>query len=324
MILVTGATGFIGTHLMCKLAERDLYPVATFRHESNKDKVLDLFISKFSDGKQRFDKIIWRKADLRDLPSLTAAFDGITRVYHCAAFISLAYKHSEKLLEINQKGTAYIVDLCLKNKIEKLIYVSSIAALGYEPNLSTIDENTPWDNNIDKTPYAYSKYGAEMEVWRATQEGLNTAMVNPGIVLGPNSPMDKIYKWIKNGFRFYTPGTNGYVWIDDVISVVVKLMESDVKSERFILVAENWSGKAVFKALLRANDRNDRAFKIPIWIFYLIWLMEHLLQFLGLRKRFLTRAVISGLYDNKIINGDKVKSYLDFEYTPMAGLFEKC
>lgn len=322
MILVTGATGFIGTNLMCALAEKDVYPVATYRHESNKDKIAALFISKFSDGKERFDKIIWRKVDLRNFPSLKEAFEGITHVYHCAAFISMAFRDSQKLLEINQKGTAYIVDLCLKNNIEKLLYVSSIASLGADPNLNTIDENTPWDNNVDKTPYAYSKYGAEMEVWRANQEGLDVAIVNPGIVLGPNSPIEKTFNRVKNGLRFYTPGRSGYVWIDDVVFVMIKLMESKIKAERFALVAENWSGKSVIQAVLKACNKNDKIIKASKGLLYCLWVFEHFIQLLGLRKRFFTKALISTLFDKRTVNGEKIKSYIDFEYTSIAKSLE--
>ncbi len=192
MILVTGATGFIGSNLLYKLAEcNKCNIVATYRYKSNKDKIAALFRSKFPDGNLRFERIIWKKAELRDLPSLIEAFQGVKKVYHCAAFISFAFSDSQKLYEVNQKGTSYIVNLCLKNNIEKLVYVSSVASLGSEENETTVNENSTWDNNIDKTPYGYSKYGAEMEVWRGSQEGLDVAIVNPGIVLGTDSPMEK-------------------------------------------------------------------------------------------------------------------------------------
>ena len=256
MILVTGATGFIGSNLLYKLAEHNVCNiVATYRHKSKKDKIAALFKSKFPDGNLKFERITWRKAELRDLSSLTEAFEGVKKVYHCAAFISFAFSDRQKLYEINQKGTSYIVDLCLKNKIEKLVYVSSTASLGSEENETKVDENSTWDNNIDKTPYGYSKYCAEMEVWRGSQEGLDIAIVNPGIVLGPGSPMEKKIKYIKNWFRFYTPGISGYVCVEDVISVMIKLMDSGIKTERFALVAENWSGKSMILALLKAQKK---------------------------------------------------------------------
>lgn len=320
MILVTGATGFIGSHLMCHLAQKDIFPVALFRHESNKNKVRGLFEAQFSDAEKRFEKIIWRKADFRDFSSLNSAFEGITKVYHCAGYISLAHKDANKLLEINEKGSAYLVDLCLTYRIEKLVYVSSIAALGNDPTTAIIDENTPWDNNNDKTPYAYSKYGGEIEVWRGMQEGLNAVIVNPGIVLGTDSPISKILDRYKKGLRWFTPGSNGYVGIRDVIEVMDQLMNSKINGERFILVAENWTGKAIAQQMLRVGNRNKDVIWIPKGLLYLLWVLEHLLQTLGVRKRFLTRAMISSLFEKKEIDGKKIKSFIDFEYTPIEGM----
>ena len=320
MILVTGATGFIGSHLMCRLAQKDIFPVALFRHESNKNRVRGLFEAQFSDAEKRFEKIIWRKADFRDFSSLNSAFEGITKVYHCAGYISLAHKDANKLLEINEKGSAYLVDLCLTYRIEKLVYVSSIAALGNDPTTSIIDENTPWDNNSDKTPYAYSKYGGEIEVWRGIQEGLNAVIVNPGIVLGTDSPIAKILDRYKKGLRWFTPGSNGYVGIKDVIEVMDQLMNSKINGERFILVAENWTGKAIAQQMLRVGNRNKGVICIPKGLLYLLWVLEHLLQALGLRKRFLTRAMISSQFEKKEIDGKKIKSFIDFEYTPIEGM----
>lgn len=320
MILVTGATGFIGSHLMCHLAQKDIFPVAMFRHDSNKKRVWKQFESQFADAQKRFDKITWRKADFRDLPSLEAAFEGISLVYHCAGYISLAQRDAKKLLEINEKGSAYLVNLCLSHSVKKLVYVSSIAALGNDPSISVIDENTPWDNNIDKNPYAYSKYGGEMEVWRAMQEGLNAVIVNPGIVLGKDSPIETLLLRHKKGLRWCTTGNNAFVNIQDIIILMDKLMDSKIEGERFILVAENWSGKVMVETLLKSGDIRPRVFFIPKDFLYFLWGLEHLIQLLGIRKRFLTRALISGQYEQKTIDGSKIKSFVDFEYSPITKL----
>ena len=320
MILVTGATGFIGSHMMCHLAEKDIFPVAMYRHESNKNRVWKLFQFKFTDAKERYDKITWRKGDFRDFPSLDAAFEGISHVYHCAGYISLAQRDVKKLLEINEKGSAYLVDLCLSHSIKKLIYISSIAALGNDPSASIIDENTPWDKNTDKTPYAYSKYGGEMEVWRGMEEGLNAVIINPAIVLGKGSPIEIILQRFKKGLRWYTPGNKAFVNIQDVIMVMDELMHSNIKGERFILVAENWTGKAVAQNILKAGNYNLNLISIPKGFFYFFWAVGYLIEFLGIRKRFLTSAMIKGQYQQKTINGEKIKSFINFGYSPISKL----
>ena len=320
MILVTGATGFIGSNLICHLAQKNIFPVAIFRHESNKKRVWKLFESQFADAQELYEKITWRKADFRDLPSLDSAFKDISHVYHCAGYISLAHRDVKKLLEINEKGSAYLVNLCLLHSVKKMVYVSSIAALGSEPNISLIDENTPWDNNTNKSPYAYSKYGGEMEVWRGMEEGLNAVIVNPSIVVGKDSPIEKILKKYHKGLRWTTPGTNALVNIQDVILVMYELMHSEINGERFILVSENWKGKTLVEKLLKAGKFNRRVILIPKGFLYFLWALEHLIQWLGIRKRFLTRAFISSQYEQKTIEGEKIKSFIDFEYTPIRKL----
>ena len=126
------------------------------------------------------------------------------------------------------RGNSFLVNLCIEKKIEKLVYISSIAALGSQTT-GRIDENTPWNPTIEKTPYAYSKYGAELEVWRAGQEGVPIAMINPGVILGtgmPRGPLEQLVNQIKSGLRFYTLGSTGYVAVEDVIDVVIQLMNS--------------------------------------------------------------------------------------------------
>lgn len=314
MILVTGATGFVGSYLLCHLVEKNTYPVALYRSDKKKNSIRSIFESKFSDGKSQFEKIIWRKGDLTNFPSLEEAFHGITKVYHCAAMISFSQRKTKKLIEINEQGTSYIVNLCLSCKVNKLIYISSIAALGKEESNTNVDEDTPWDNNKEKNPYAYSKYGAETEVWRAGQEGLEFCIVNPGIILGKGSPANFILNKIKKGLRYYTSGNNGYVHVSDVVSVMYQLMESEIKGERFILVAENWTNKFLSQFLLK---KNEKIYLIPKFTFYLLWIVEYFLELIFFRKRKLTRALIEGMYEQKNIMGDKIKTRLDFSYTPI-------
>ena len=156
------------------------------------------------------------------------------------------------------------------------------------------------------------KYGRQCE-------GLNAVIVNPGIVLGKDSPIEKILERYYKGLRWFTPGTNALVNIQDVILVMDELMHSKIKEERFILVAENWTGKALAETLLKAGNFNRRCFLFPK-AFCVLWALEHLIQVLGIRKRFFTRALISSQYEQKTIAGGKIKSFIDFEYSPITRL----
>ena len=198
--------------------------------------------------------------------------------------------------------------------------MSSVAALGNDQYIGVIDESTPWDNNTDKSPYSYSKYGGEMEVWRAMQEGLNAVIVNPGIVLGKCSPIEKVLERYHKGLRWTTPGNYALVNIKDVILVMDKLMNSKIKGERFILVSENWTSKALVKTLLKQGNFNGKVLFIPKLFLYFLWIFEYIIQALGIRKRFFTRALISSQYEKKKIVGGKIKSFIDFEYSPITKL----
>ena len=319
MILVTGATGLVGAHLCLALLEKGEKVVALYRREKKKTALRQFFIDQ--DKAALFDQLLFREADLCHLPDLTTAFEGITKVYHCAAYVSMAYHKRNYLQEVNQQGTADLVNLCIENKIEKLIYISSIAALGSQSTSGKIDEETPWNPTVEKTPYAYSKYGAELEVWRASQEGVPVAIVNPGVILGtgmPYGPLEQLVNQIKKGLRFYTKGSTGYVAVEDVVSVAHQLMDAPIKNERFILVAENWSFKEMTQQVAELLGKKPPKLPLSSSLLYLGWALESILSALGVHKKFLSKALVHSLSDTSVLDGTKVKRELNFDYRPIT------
>ena len=317
MILVTGATGFVGSELMCLLVKKNLNVVGLYRNEIQKNKTIHIIKSRLKKNTEKLKKIKWIKANLKDFSSLENAFFGIKKVYHCAALVSMAFKDQKRLLKINQEGTSHIVNLCLKNNIKKLVYVSSIAALGNDKYENEINESSPWDNSIEKTTYSYSKYVAELEVWRGSEEGLPIVIVNPGVILGNKSPINSMFNSIRKGFNFFPSGSTGLVEINDVVYLMFHLMESNITNERFILVAENWSYKKIYEMTLKKYNKKIKLFPLPKSIFYLAWIIEKTISFFGFKKRFLSKALIRSLYEDKQINGNKIKSKISFSYSPI-------
>ena len=317
MILVTGATGFVGSELICLLVKKNLNVVGLYRNEIQKNKTIHIIKSRLKKNTEKLKKIKWIKANLKDFSSLENAFFGIKKVYHCAALVSMAFKDQKRLLKINQEGTSHIVNLCLKNNIKKLVYVSSIAALGNDKYENEINESSPWDNSIEKTTYSYSKYVAELEVWRGSEEGLPTVIVNPGVILGNKSPINSMFNSIRKGFNFFPSGSTGLVEINDVVYLMFHLMESNITNERFILVAENWSYKKIYEMTLKKYNKKIKLFPLPKSIFYLAWIIEKTISFFGFKKRFLSKALIRSLYEDKQINGNKIKSKISFSYSPI-------
>ncbi len=255
MVLVTGGTGLVGSHLLLHLIENGENVRAIYRSQNNIQKTKSVF-ELYQKG-DLFENIEWLEADILDVPSLEIAFNNIDYAYHCAALISFDPKDEDALRKTNIEGTANMVNFSIARGIKKFCFVSSIAALGdLAPHENIITEETDWNPEKPHSDYAISKYGAEMEVWRAVQEGLDIVIVNPGVILGPipktknaQQGSAELYIKVANGLPFYTLGSTGFISVDDVVKTAFELMKSDIKNERFTLIAQN----VVFKDILEYN-----------------------------------------------------------------------
>ena len=316
MILVTGATGFVGRNLILSLSKKRDNLIGQFRREKKLEETRLFFISK--NKEEVFDRIIWRKADITNFSEVQSLFDDVIQVYHCAAYVSMAFYKTSYLNLVNITGTTYIVDNSIKKKIKKLCFISSIAAIG-EGAKEEITEDTQWNPEVDKTPYSYSKYGSEMEVWRASQEGVPVVILNPGIIIGNDSQIQKI---IKNKFNFYTSGVSGFVTVEDVVKAAIGLMQEKIENERFILVSENISFKDFVNYFSKKNK--NYSIRIPKPILYLTWFIESFLSHLRIKNKFLTKALINNLYSKNYYNGSKICSYLKtFNYSRIYSYLER-
>jgi dihydroflavonol-4-reductase len=179
MILVTGGTGLVGSHLLYDLTRSGKNVRVLKRMNSNVSTVKKVFSYYTPDPELLLNKIEWVDADLLDVYSLIEAMDGVTEVYHCAAMVSFEKKHQAEMMKINVEGTSNMVNAALEKGVKKFCHVSSIASLGRVENGGLTSEETFWKSSPDNSNYSISKYGAEREVWRAAEEGLNVVIVNP-------------------------------------------------------------------------------------------------------------------------------------------------
>lgn len=325
MILVTGATGLVGTHLLIKLT-KDRTPIrALYRTERKKEQAQMVFLQ-CSPNPETLPFVEWVQGDLTDIPSLTDAMQGITHVYHCAAKISFNPQHFQKLRKVNIEGTANIVNLCIALGVKKLCHVSSIAALGEQKDKDNITEKAEWNPEVSNSVYAITKYGAEMEVWRGTQEGLDAVIVNPGIIIGPGfyeTGSGYIFKKIYRRLRYYTTGTTGYIGIDDVVNIMQQLMTSSITNERFILVAENLSFKHVFTLIAKGLKKKTPEKKVSKFLLKL----AYYIQWFGNRvfgtKQYLFRSSLHNAFTNSYYNHQKVKEALGYEFEPIQEVIQK-
>ena len=317
MILVTGGTGQIGSRLLLNLTKNKAYKVrAIYRNTQSLEKIRQLFVKHSDSGAAQFDTIEWIQADLSNIPALEKAFEGVTFVFHCAGLISFQPQDFDKLIEVNVQGTANIVNLSIDFGVKKLCYVSSVATLSTLPH-TPIDEENDWNNEDNNTDYAISKHGAEMEVWRGSQEGLPVVIVNPSVVLGGNFTdrgSGLLYKKVANGLRYYPAGATGFVGVDDVVRAMVQLQFSEVAGERFVLNAENLTYKAVLERIAKQLGVKAPTKCVLHQMLRFLARLDGVLSFLHLKKRTLTLASADALGTVTTYNGEKIKKYIDFNY----------
>jgi len=320
MILVTGGTGLVGSHLLYHLTQKEDKIRAIYRSESSLDNVKKVFELYQQQITSLFEKIDWIKADITDVTSLSTVFsDEITHVYHCAALVSFNPKYYQKMRKVNIEGTANIVNFCIEYKIQKLCHVSSIATLGNSINNKAISEKNEWNNTIDNG-YAITKHGAEMEVWRGTQEGVDMVMVNPGVILGSgffDTGSGKLFSKIYNGFPFYTSGSTGFVGVIDVVNSMMSLMNSEVKNDRFIVISENHSFKSVFFAIADAFNKKRPALKIGKLGLECFWRVQSILAKLTGKEPLITKNSARASYNKEVFNNTKIIETLNYSFTPI-------
>ena len=246
-IVVTGATGLLGKFLIASLRKYGHEIVGLYRSEIPADKSIE-----------------WFKTGLLESENLVEVFSGADVVIHAAAMVSFNGSDDVKLYETNVIGTRNVVNACLASGVGKLIHVSSVAALGKYQDSIIVDESAPWTGGT--SGYGRSKYQAELEVFRAAEEGLRVSIINPSVILAPGDltrSTGRIFKYILDGNLFYALGTGGFVDVRDVVRVVELLLDYNQSGERFILNGFSMTWKDFMQTLARGLGVRPPKFAIP-------------------------------------------------------------
>ncbi len=313
MILVTGAGGLVGSNLVTQLVKNGKKVRAMYR-----TAIPELAVA---------DEIEWVQGDILDIVSLESALQDVEQVYHCAAIITFNPRKKNLLHQTNIEGTANVVNACIDAGVKKLLFVSSVAALGRIREEGLIDESMNWTEETSNSEYGKSKYLAEIEVWRGIGEGLQAVIVNPVIILGESdwhSGSSGLFKSAYDEFPWYTEGMSGFVDVKDVTSAMILIMESKVHSERFILCGANLSYKDVFTMMAREFQKRPPHQKVTKLLSALVWRWEALKAVFTGKEPLLTKetartAMAKVQFDNRKIN----LFFLNFEYTPIAESIER-
>lgn len=321
MILVTGGTGLVGGHLLCKLTQQEESIRASFRSEKKKLLTRKLFDFYFNDkAALYFGKIEWIKADIRSLIDLNALFEGVCYVYHCAALVSFHKIDFYTCLEINRQGTANIVNMCLDFKVKKLCYVSSTAALGSNSKSMT-NELVKWRPGKDVSGYSVSKYSAEKEVWRGVEEGLSVVIINPCIIIGPglwNEGSLSLFRTSSRGILFYPSGANALVDVRDLVSNMLFLMHSDIVNRKFLCTGHNLSYKELLNALALQFKKQAPLVMVPKLIALIFASFSEVISLLLRKRRGLTLESVYSAYKNISYDSSLLIGETGLAFTPLS------
>ena len=321
MILVTGATGLVGSHLALQLIENGENIRAIYRNSTSKIATKTLF-ELYGKG-NLFENIEWIQADITDIPSLEFAFANVDSVYHCAALISFDPKDEALLRKTNIEGTANIVNFSIAKGVKKLCYLSSIAALGdLKEHEIRITEKTDWNPEKPHSDYAISKYGAEMEIWRGQQEGLKVAVLNPGIILGPgfwNKGSGALFSAVANGLPFYTKGFTGFVAVSDVVALLIlamNKMEDDENNngQRFVIIEDNYSYQTILNAIAEALKVKKPRFYASKWVTEIGWRLNWITSELFRQKRKISKDSARASHSTSLYSNEKAKAVFGFQF----------
>jgi len=318
MILVTGGTGLLGSHLLLDLMKLNKPVRAIYRNPAKKEMVRKVFSYYVDIPDDLYDKIEWIEADLLDFGAMEDAMHGISEIYHAGAIVSFYPSDHRSMMKVNVNGTANLVNFALEKGVQKFCYVSSIATLGRAENDGESDEETHWVDSRKNSVYSQSKYAAEREIWRGIAEGLQAVIVNPSVILGPGFWQDNsgLFRLVYQGLKYYTRGVNGYVDVRDVSRAMLELMDQQVFGERFIVSTENLSYQQVFTLMAKYLEKPAPSVYVPPALSQIAWRIEAIRSFLTGSKPEVTREMATTAAQIYTYNNKKIRERLGFKFIP--------
>lgn len=256
-------------------------------------------------------RVTFTVGDVTELFPLVDAVGRASYIIHTAAIVSFHPSRYKLMHAVNVDGTANVVNAALESNVEKMIHVSSVAAIGKDDKHEEITEETRWTNSENNAYYGVTKYLAEQEVWRGHVEGLNMAIVNPSVVLGGQAwdqSSLKLFSKAYDGIPYYPIGSTGIVDARDVALITLHLLKSNISGERYIAAAENVSYKDLFQIMTKAMDRKGPTKPAPRWIMEIMWRIEKVRSLFSNQEPIVTKATVKRTGLDSIYINDKSKA----------------
>jgi dihydroflavonol-4-reductase len=250
--LVTGATGFIGSHVISLLVERGDEVVATVRPNSDATLLDALGVAKV-------------RADVLDRRSIRRAMQGVDRVFHLAGTTRLTLPR-EHLFALNVEGTRIVLEEALRAEVDRVVYTSSVAAIGPAPRGLVADEANVWDAGRYGIPFLDAQHEAEVVATRLSARGLPLVIVNPSYVLGAGDPGRSstalVRRFLRRQIPVYVDGTLNIVSVTDVARGHLAADQFGTLGERYILGNRNFTTWRLFADLGRLSGVEPPVMKV--------------------------------------------------------------
>ena len=250
---MTGATGFIGSHVVRALLARGDEVRVTVRGSSRTGALEGLDI----------ERVI---ADLGDRAALRRAVRGVARVFHVAGTTNLRMP-AEQLLRINAEGTRNVLEASLAAGVERVVHTSSVAAIGPARRGGALDERHVWTGPLG-IPYADSKHAAEVEALRVAARGLDVVLACPAHAFGAgddrHSSTEVVRRFLLRRLPAYVDGAICIVDVEDVAAGMLRCDERGVAGERYILGTRNYTWQRLFGELEQLSGVEGPPLRLPV------------------------------------------------------------
>jgi dihydroflavonol-4-reductase len=257
---LTGATGFLGSHVARQLLSRGAQLRLLVRPTSRLDNIADL----------PAERVV---GDLRDLQSLKTGISGCEFVFHVAADYRLWSRNGQELYDSNVEGTRNVLTAARDSGVRRVIYTSSVATMGFGNNGRLTDEKTPVTLSNMTGDYKRSKFMAEQLAIAAARAGQNVVVVNPTTPIGERdikpTPTGRIVvDFLRRKFPAYVDTGLNLVDVTDCAHGHLLAMEKAVPGERYILGGENLTLKQILDKLAAITGLPSPKVKLPYVVAY--------------------------------------------------------
>ena len=253
-VLVTGATGLVGSHVTRLLVERGDRVRVTIRDRSRLDNLEGLDVERVN-------------CDVLDRRQVRRALRGVERLFHIAGMTSLRASR-DALFGVNVKGTQIVLEEAMRAGVERAVHTSSVAAIGPAPRGSTADERQPFPVASIDVQYVHAKREAEAEALRAAARGLPVVIVNPAHVFGAGdlyrSSTELVLRFLRRQIPAYVDGALNVVDAEDVARGHLLAEEKGRPGERYILGNRNFTLDRLLADLGRLSGIAPPALKLPV------------------------------------------------------------